>query len=587
MHDDDPDSPAEVDAWEIFALAACQPLRGQSHCYVAPRLSAEAVVRALNSYLRPRPDELLLAIVEQPGPTGPAPGCAITSQRLCWPSGSPDRGSARPGSSLSFDDLRGDVHVSGAPTPSLDLGGGREVPLRGVDRPEPADALAGVLSTIARARHSGDLAGSATPDALRRSRAEIGHVVQQARAMHRAGGEIRSFQADMMTATPRVVVTYLVVAACLLVYLAMVASGVSAIDPTIPDLIAWGGNVGVLVAFDGQTWRLLSSVFLHGGLIHIGLNMYVLYRAGPLVERLYGNAGFALLYLAAGLGGAMTSAWWQPRFVSVGASGAIFGMIGGLGAFLLSHRSAIPTQILVRMRGGVVAFVLYNTLFGLAIEGIDNAAHLGGLASGLLAGLLLQRPWPVPRPTAGLPRQLAGGLVLAALLTGAAVVLDRQIPRDPGVRVALARESVRIYNAMMTDLGPRLMELDEVNRQLDALIGRVDRSEVALPDARDELSGLIARAEEQRNAISRIPAADPDLVEMRDALASSVDSLRRAMLALDRYLANPEDTSLVEGPSGFNRSRAESEAELARYQALRGAFLERFRTSEAPPEEGP
>ncbi|QDV34576.1 rhomboid family intramembrane serine protease [Tautonia plasticadhaerens] len=587
MHDDDPESPDEVDAWEIFALAACQPLQGLPHCYVAPRLSAEAVVRALDSYLRPRPDELLLALVERPGPTGPVPGCAITSRRLCWPSDVPARATARPGSSLSFDELRGAVRVTGAPDPALDLGGGREVPLGGFDPPGPVDALAGVLSTIGRARHSGDLAGSATPDALRCSRAEIGHVVRQAQAMHRAGGEVRSFQADVMTATPRVVVTYLIVASCLLVYLAMIASGVSAIDPTVPDLIAWGGNVGVLVALDGQTWRLLSSVFLHGGLIHIGLNMYVLYRAGPLIERLYGNAGFALLYLAAGLGGAMASAWWHPRVVSVGASGAIFGLIGGLGAFLVSHRTAIPAQVLVRMRGGVVAFVLYNTLFGLAIPGIDNAAHLGGLVSGLLAGLLLQRPWPVPRPTAGLPRQLAGGLVIAAALTVAAVVLDRQVLRNAEVRVALARESIRIYNEFAGELDPLRLEFEQTNLRLDALIGRVDRSELALPDARAELSGLISRAEEERDAVARIPAADPDLVEIRDALSSSVDALRRAMVALDRYLAKPEDPSPIEGPSGFNPSRAESEAELARYRALRGAFLDRFRTSEAPPEPGP
>jgi rhomboid protease GluP len=583
VHDDDPESAAEVDAWEIFALAACQGLRGQPSCHVAPQLSAEAVVRALNAYLRPQPDELLLAVVEQPGTTGPSPGCAITSRRLCWPADPSGKASARPGKSLSFDDLPEVVTVTGALDPVLDLGSRRQLPLRKLDLPGPADALAAVLTTIGHARRTGDLAGSTTPEALRRSRAEIPHVVRQAQAMHRAGGEVRSFQADVMTATPRVVVTYVVLASCILVYLAMIAAGVSPLDPTVPDLEAWGGNVGERVALHGETWRLLTSVFLHGGLIHIGLNMYVLYRAGPLVERLYGNTGFALLYLAAGLGGAMVSAWWHPLWVSVGASGAIFGLIGGLGAFLASHRSAIPAPVLSQMKGGVIAFVVYNTMFGLAIEGIDNAAHLGGLASGFLAGLLLQRPWPVPRPTAGLPRQLLGGLAIAGALAGAGVLLDGQIRRDPEVRVALARDSARTYNNLMKQLGPRLMNQDGINRELDELIDRVDRGELPTPGAREQLAGLIARAEADRDAIARIPAEDPDLKEMRDAVSASLDALGQAMGALDRFLAEPEgDDALIGGPGGFNQSRARSDRDLARFQARRQAFLDRFQLSEAP-----
>ncbi|RUL86484.1 rhomboid family intramembrane serine protease [Tautonia sociabilis] len=393
------DTEPDVDAWEIFALAACQPLAGHPGCHVAPRLPAEAVVRALETYLRPRPGELLLAIIERPGPDGPVPACTLTSRRVCWPSPTPSRAPSgsglgpRPGASRSFDDLPQTVSVTGDLAPALDLGRGQILPMPGLGQLDAVAALSGVLATLGQARRSGDLAGSTTSEALARSRAEIGHVVRQAQALHRADGGVRSFQADVMTATPMVVVTYLIVASCVLVFLAMALAGVSPINPTVPDLIAWGGNVGVAVAFDGEAWRLLSSVFLHGGLIHLALNMYVLYRAGPLLERLYGNLGFALLYLAAGLGGALASAWWHPLAVSVGASGAIFGLFGGLGAFLLSHRASIPAAVLKRVRGGVIALVLYNTLFGLVIPGIDNAAHLGGLVSGFVAGLFLRRDY--------------------------------------------------------------------------------------------------------------------------------------------------------------------------------------------------
>ena len=90
-------------------------------------------------------------------------------------------------------------------------------------------------------------------------------------------------------------------------------------------LIRVGGNFAPLVQKD-QPWRLLTALFLHGGLLHVGLNMLALYQAGQVVERLYGRLGFAVLYLVAGLLGNLASLWWKPGPVSVGASGAIFGV---------------------------------------------------------------------------------------------------------------------------------------------------------------------------------------------------------------------------------------------------------------------
>ena len=112
--------------------------------------------------------------------------------------------------------------------------------------------------------------------------------------------EVLNFREALFRATPRVFITRLILVANVLVFLAMAFSGVNAMSPTGEDLIAWGANAGWLT-LDGQSWRLFTCMFLHIGLIHIALNMYILWQVGNLLERLTGNVGFLVLYLGSGL----------------------------------------------------------------------------------------------------------------------------------------------------------------------------------------------------------------------------------------------------------------------------------------------
>lgn len=157
-------------------------------------------------------------------------------------------------------------------------------------------------------------------------------------------------------------------------------------DPEV--LYRWGANFGP-ATLEGQWWRLLSSMFLHAGVLHLGFNMYALWIGGRLVERLFGHVGFAALYAFAGVLGSVASVLWDPRAPSVGASGAVFGVFGALLGFLLRRRHLLPVEMLRPLRRGVVTVVVLNVLFGFVAPGIDNAAHLGGLAGGLASGLLL------------------------------------------------------------------------------------------------------------------------------------------------------------------------------------------------------
>jgi rhomboid protease GluP len=156
------------------------------------------------------------------------------------------------------------------------------------------------------------------------------------------------------------------------------------------QLVRWGSNAGALT-LHGQWWRLVTSMFLHGGVLHILFNMFALWQVGRLVERMFGSARFMALYMIAGICGSLASVLWNPHVNSVGASGAIFGIIGGLLAFISRPFSGVPGTIVKDLRGSLTGFLLFNIGAGFVYPHTDNAAHLGGLLGGYLAGHLLAR----------------------------------------------------------------------------------------------------------------------------------------------------------------------------------------------------
>src|SRR6202162_3518148 len=150
----------------------------------------------------------------------------------------------------------------------------------------------------------------------------------------------------------------------------------------------FGANLGELT-FLGEWWRLLTSVFVHGGLLHIAFNMWCLWNLGALCESLYGRWTYAAIYLVCGLGASLASAAWHPSTPSVGASGAIFGLAGALIAAFKLGEFSVPRSALSGTLRSLGAFVIYNLIFGAAIGTTDNAAHVGGLVTGLILGALI------------------------------------------------------------------------------------------------------------------------------------------------------------------------------------------------------
>lgn len=163
---------------------------------------------------------------------------------------------------------------------------------------------------------------------------------------------------------------------------------------TSDQVTEMGANYGPAIRA-GEYWRLVTSMFLHGGLLHLALNGWALYQLGSLFEMLMGSSRMLLVYFATGIAGSLASAVFTQK-PSVGASGAIFGLLGALIAFLLKRRGALTPQgksILSQL----VGWAVINVFFGFTNPGIDNSAHLGGCAAGLLLGFL------VPEPRRALP----------------------------------------------------------------------------------------------------------------------------------------------------------------------------------------
>ena len=223
------------------------------------------------------------------------------------------------------------------------------------------------------------------------------------------------FGRHLVGATPRVWVTHAIIAINVVVFLAMLVDGAGLLEPNSAVHLRWGANFGPITK-EGEWWRLLACTFLHFGLLHIAMNMWALWGAGGLVERLYGNFTFLAIYLFAGLTGSFASLLWNAdRVVSAGASGAIFGVYGALGAYVLRQPGSVPAGVLKSLSASTIAFIVYSIALGAVVSAIDNAAHAGGLAGGFVLAWLLARPL-APREFLSLQRA-------AVAIAAAAVVL--------------------------------------------------------------------------------------------------------------------------------------------------------------------
>jgi rhomboid protease GluP len=179
-------------------------------------------------------------------------------------------------------------------------------------------------------------------------------------------------------------VTYIIMGINILVYLltAFLSNDIMLSDYHV--LIFLGAKVNELISA-GEYYRLVTCIFLHGGLIHLALNMYSLYIIGPLVEKVYGRVKYIAIYFIAGIVASLFSFVFS-KGLSIGASGAIFGLLGATLIFAITIKKTIGKDFY----NNILQVMVVNLIIGFSIPNIDNFAHIGGILGGMTMGKVFQ-----------------------------------------------------------------------------------------------------------------------------------------------------------------------------------------------------
>ena len=211
----------------------------------------------------------------------------------------------------------------------------------------------------------------------------------------------------------------------ILVFAVMAISGVGVFQPDNQDLLNWGANFRPNT-LGGEWWRLFTCCFIHIGIFHLLMNMYALVSIGVLLEPLMGKTRYLFAYIATGIIASLTSLAWNELTISAGASGAIFGLYGVFLALLTTNH--IEKSARDAMRTSTLIFVGYNLLNGLK-PGIDNAAHIGGLLSGMAIGYAFLPS--LKQPNSKTIRGISIGAISMAVVA-AIIIVFNSISNDIG-----------------------------------------------------------------------------------------------------------------------------------------------------------
>jgi rhomboid protease GluP len=336
-------------------------------------------------------------------------------------------------------------------------------------------------------------------------------------AVRGAAQSLDEFRRALTQLTPRAWVTPTLVALNFAVFVAFCISDPKNImEPSLLALIKWGANFGPKTT-GGQPWRLFTSMFMHIGVIHIVMNMAILWDVGRIVEKMTGNVAFLVAYTLAGLGGSLASVAWNPQVTSAGASGAVFGVYGVLLGFLARSRGSVPPDVLKHLQKSAVLFIGYNVFYGLAKSGIDNAAHVGGLVTGFLCGLALAHPLTVEGARGRAKKALAVFAAGLALVGGATFAL----PHGVDYLAELER-----FDEVEAKMIPALNDVVTHEQPSDEVVASRLEREVLVPwhAERERLQGLKGLPAAQQAFIDKLIAY---LKERESALTTMIDAAKK------------------------------------------------------------
>ncbi|PRP94723.1 Rhomboid protease GluP [Enhygromyxa salina] len=267
---------------------------------------------------------------------------------------------------------------------------------------------------------------------------------------------------------PKPWLTYVLIGLNVLVWVVMVSLGVDAYEPSGGIMVDYGALVGVLIV-NGEWWRLLTAMFLHAGIFHIGFNMYFLWQVGRFCERLFGRPGYLTIYLGTGLLAGMVSAAWTPTIPSVGASGALFGLFGAFLGFTLRRRRSLPPEFVRMAKMNALILGVLSVVIAVMIPRIDLVAHVVGFVVGLGLGYLIsklaERPVKSKQEARALQLKVVAGVAAATavVLVAGALGLPRWDDPYPKIEAAYDRyHAVELaYIAAGEDVERRIEVIEE------------------------------------------------------------------------------------------------------------------------------
>lgn len=310
-------------------------------------------------------------------------------------------------------------------------------------------------------------------------------------------------------------------------------------------LIRFGAKVNSLIEGQHEWWRFVTPIFLHGGIAHILMNMYGLWVIGPYVERLYGSAKFVVFWVVTGVAGVVASYLSvQPgmhnagpigRFlfksqdaVSVGASGALFGLIGVLFVFGIKFRHELPEGFKRAFGTGMLPTIMLNIFIGYMIPVIDNAAHMGGLVSGALLALAVSYKRPGQRAGVAIVWHILQILALA-LVVVSFVMVARNFNKEYPNLADVVPHSFLENNSDVTDY------LNAINGAQDAFAVALDKGDASGIDkavqALDKSGALDKRSGELRDELKSLLVGAKDYAAM--PAKSSAQSRAKAQKQLE------------------------------------------------------
>jgi rhomboid protease GluP len=385
--------------------------------------------------------------------------------------------------------------------------------------------------------------------------------------------------------------TQIIFGANIAVFLATAFASRSVMDISGEVLVHYGANFG-RYTLSGDWWRLFTYMFLHGGAMHIFFNMWCLWDLGQLCESLYGRFTYAAIYLITGVSGGLASIAWNPGVLSVGASGAIFGLAGALIASFYLGEFSLPRVAISGTLRSLVIFAVFNLGFGQLFGGIDNACHIGGLVSGLILGALIARL--APQSDAPMRRTTVLGIVVLAVLAagfgvrqwrGGPMRMARAFQESRGDQVAQLQAIIK--------KSPNLVRAHSALAQAYLASGRYPEAEAELkrvielqPDniaARFDLGFLYLgekRLDDAKAAFTQILAQDPNRPEGHYGLGLVLANQQNDAAAIEEFKKATSGSSRL---SGVYYEMGNSYAKLQRYDDAIAAYLkEKEITGEDP-----